>query len=154
MTTEHRPAPGRTPAGPASGTRGILLRAGAVAVLAAVLTGAVGLVVAGSPGGLGGLFGGLLVVVVLGTGSLAVDAMARRSAVQAMLTALVTFFGQAILLVGLLFLLVRGDVVGDELAPAWLAAGVVATALTWTAAQIRVARQARIPLYHLPGHGG
>jgi ATP synthase protein I len=162
MTTEPRPAHGRDSprgsaragAGPASGSRGILLRTAGIAVVAALLTAGLGFALNGSPGGLGALVGGLLVVLVFGTGSLAVDLMARRSATEALLTAMTTYLGQVIVLVTALVLLSRGGLVGDELSRGWLAGGVVAVALAWSVAQIWVTRRARIPLYDLPGHGG
>ena len=97
---------------------------------------------------------GVLVVLVFGTGALAVDLMARRSAVEALLTALTTYLGQVIVLVTVLVLLSRSGLVGDELSRGWLAGGVVAVALAWSIGQIIVHRKARIPMYQLPGQGG
>ena len=150
MTTEPRPAI----TGPASGPRGILLRTAGISLVAALLVAGLGFAVDGAPGGLGALVGGLLVVLVFGTGALAVDLMARRSAVEALLTAVTTYLGQVIVLVTVLVLLSRSGLVGDELSRGWLAAGVVAVALAWSIGQIVVHRRARIPMYRLPGQGG
>jgi hypothetical protein len=162
MTTEPRPAsePDREPSrdrtvtGPASGPRGILLRTAGIALGATVLVAGLGFALAGTPGGLGALVGGVLVVLVFGTGALAVDLMARRSAFEALLTALTTYLGQVIVLVTVLVLLSRSGLVGDELSRGWLAGGVVAVALAWSIGQIVVHRKARIPMYQLPGQGG
>lgn len=154
MTTEPRPANAGAHTGPASDPRGILLRTAAIALGATVVVAGLGFLLAGAPGGLGGLVGGLLVVLVFGTGALAVDLMARRSAVEALLTAVTTYLGQVIVLVTVLVLLTRSGLVGDELSRGWLAGGVVAVALAWSIGQIIVHRRARIPMYRLPGQGG
>ena len=162
MTTEPRPASEsaseaagrRALTGPASGPRGILLRTAGISLGAALLVSGVGFVLAGAPGGLGALVGGVLVVLVFGTGALAVDLMARRSAVEALLMAMTTYLGQVIVLVTVLVVLSRSGLVGDELSRGWLAGGVVVVALTWSIGQIIVHRKARIPMYQLPGQGG
>lgn len=152
MTTEQHQDPSREPRG--EGPSRVLVRTAALAVAATLLLAVLGRVVDGWPGGWGALVGGSVVVAVFLTGSLAVNAMARQDAVVALMLALVTYTGQAIVLVVFFVVLSRAGALDDALSRGWVAGGVIGVAVLWSTAQIALSARARIPLYDLSGQAG
>lgn len=139
---------------PLHGPSWVLTRTALGAVLVVLLGALVALVLSGGPAAGSVLVGGLVVVAVFGTGALAVNAMARRSAAEALLMAMVTYTGQAIVLVAFFFVLSRSGAMDDALSRGWLAGAVIGAALLWSGAQIWLSSRARIPIYNLPDRGG
>jgi hypothetical protein len=130
----------------ATAPSGVLTRsaAGCAAVIATVVV--LAGVVAGRPGALGALCGGLLVLVVFWAGTASLELMTRKSAEIALLVAMITYSAQIMVVLGVLIGLTASGLV-DEVSRGWLAVAVIAGSLVWSAAQIAVAGRARIPTY-------
>jgi hypothetical protein len=143
MTTNAHP-PENTPG---SGMA-VLLGAAAWGFVAAIAAVIVGFVVGGSEAGIGALVGGLATIVVLAVGTGIVLRVATVAPVAAMLTALVVFTAQGLLL--LLTLAVLAKVTdGDQVTAA--AVAVIAVTVAWTTSFAVLVRRERIPLFDLSG---
>ncbi len=115
---------------------------GFVAVLLGALTG-------GASAAYGALTGALLVVVVLGFGSFAVNAVADLMPSASLMIALLTYTLQVVVM-GLVFVaLNRSGLLEDALDPRWLAGAVIVGTFGWLIGQIVLATRVRIPVYEL-----
>lgn len=146
MTTDaSRTHPGGLPPGAP-----LLLGAALVAVVLGLGLTLLGAVLSGTQAAFGALAGTLLVVGVLASGSLAVNAVAGVLPAMALLVALMTYTLQVVLL-GLAFVaLSASGLLDDTLDRAWLAGGVVLGTIVWLAAQVVLTTRVRIPVYDLP----
>lgn len=119
---------------------------GAVAVLLGALT-------SGSPAAYGALVGTLMVLAVLGVGSLVVSVIADVMPTASLLVALLTYTLQVVLM-GLLFAaLAESGVLGAGLDAEWLGGAVIGGTLLWLSSQIVLTTRLRIPAYDLPEAG-
>lgn len=145
MMTTARPAEGQ----PRGRTSQVLLVAGlcvagavAVATLVASLTG-------DRADALGALAGGSIAWCFFLFGSMVVEVSIRIAPRAAMLMALLTYTLQ-VLLVAVVFVgLTSSGTLGTTLSSGWLAGGVVAATLAWTAAQLIGTVKARVPAYDI-----
>jgi ATP synthase protein I len=140
MTTESQHQPPAVAPAP-------LLRpalAAAISGAAAVVAGAV---LSGSPGALGALVGALLVLAVLGLGSMSVNVVAGLLPSAALLVALLTYTLQVLAMALAFVALTRSGLLGDQLSREWLAGAVVAGVLAWLTLHVATAMTARIPAY-------
>ena len=144
MTTETpqtRPDPGM----------GALLGAGVAAALVAVLLVLLAALAGGTPAAYGALVGGVLVIVVLGSGSLVVNVVAGLMPSASLMIALLTYALQLVLMGVVLAALERSGLLEDALDRTWLGGAVITGVLVWTIAQIVLSTRLRIPAYDLPG---
>ncbi len=149
MPTTARPAPGQ----PRVRTPRVLVVAGlcvagavAVSTAAAALTG-------DRADALGALVGGSIALCFFLFGSLVVETAIRIAPQAAMLMALVTYTLQVLLVAVAFVLLTSSGALDTTLSSGWLAGGVVAATLAWTAGQLVSTVRTRIPVYDvdLPG---
>lgn len=145
MTTTARPAEGQ----PRGRTSQVLLVAGlcvagavAVATLVASLTG-------DRSDALGALAGGSIAWCFLLFGSLVVEVAIRIAPQAAMLMALLTYTLQVLLVAVVFVVLTSSGTLDTALSRGWLAGGVVAATLAWTAAQLITTVKTRIPVYDI-----
>lgn len=144
MTTElQRRSPFRA-------TSALLGAAAAASVLGAALVVA-GAVVDGTPAAYGALIGVLLVLAVLGGGSMVVDLVAGVMPVASLMVALLTYALQVVLMAAVFVGLSRSGLLEDALDRQWLGGAVIAGTLAWMAVQVVLSMRARIPAYDLPG---
>lgn len=141
MTTSAE-APETTPG---SGTA-VLIGAAGWGLLAAVVAVAVGYGVGGSEAGVGALVGGLATIVVLGGGTWIVLRVATVAPVAAMLTALVVFTAQGLLLLAVLAVLAQLTD-GDQVTAA--AFSVIAVTVVWTTVFALLVKREKLPLFDL-----
>lgn len=126
-----------------------VLRAGALWVLAAAIAVTVtGALAAGSAEALSALAGAGVVLIVLVTGMLVVGLTARTMPGASLLVALLTYLLQVVVL-ALLAVRVPATAVGEEIAPGWLAAGLIAATFAWMGGVMLAT--VRLPLTPLPG---
>lgn len=142
-----------TPRVTRTGSASALLGAGlAVAGIGVVAT-VVGALVSGSAAAYGVLVGTLMVVAVLGLGSMAVNVIAGAMPSAALIVALLTYTLQVVLM-GLLFVvLAESGALDAALDAEWLAGTVIVGTLLWLAVQIVLTARLRIPVYDLPEAG-
>lgn len=134
----------------APGGVGVLLGAGAAAVLLGLVLTLVGALTGGPAAAFGALTGTLLVVAVFAFGSLTVSVASGLVPAASLLVALLTYTLQ-VAVMGLAFVGLSGSGLLEEtLDRRWLAAGVVAGTLVWLVAQVVLTTRARIPAYDLP----
>lgn len=143
------------PRNPRTGQRpGVAGRAVAVASLATTVAGAavvgVGAFVDGSPAAAGAAVGMVMVLVFFGLGAVVLDVVAGIAPALSMLVALLTYTLQVVL-VGLVFVgLTRSGLVDSRLDAQWLGGAVIATTMSWLAAQVVTTVRTRQPVYDLP----
>lgn len=148
MTTDATPA--RRASRPRPRGAGVLAVAALAAGGAGAVLAVVGGLAAGSAAAAGALVGTLLAVAVFALGSLAVNLVAGVLPEASLLVALLTYTLQIALMWLVLVALSRSELLGEALAQAWLAAGVIAVTLVWLGAQLVLHTRARIPAYDLP----
>ena len=123
----------------------------AVAAAASLVVGGVlgitGAVVSGAPAAWGAMLGAVGGVVVLASGSFAVDGVATRFPAASLLFAMVTYTFQVVLLALLFVLASRSGLLDGTVDRRWLGGAAVACALVWSVVQLRVVTTARIPAY-------
>jgi ATP synthase protein I len=102
-----------------------------------------------SPAGWGALAGAAVTAFVFTFGTLTVHLVATLLPSAAMLVALLTYTLQVVLVLVIFLGLQRADMIGDELAPAWLAAGVIGVTVAWTIGQLVLFSRARIPAFEV-----
>lgn len=107
----------------------------------------------GAPAAYGALAGGLLVLVVLGSGSLVVDLVAKVMPAASLLVALMTYALQVVLMAAVFVALSRSGLLEDSLDRQWLGGAIIAGTLAWTFVQVWVTSRLRIPAYDLPAGG-
>ncbi len=145
MTTTARPAQGM----PRGRTSQVLLVAGLCVAGAAALATLAGGLVDGRAGALGALAGGSLALCFFLFGSLVVDMATRMAPQLAMLMAMLTYTLQVAAVALVFYVLTSSGAVGTTLSGGWLAGGVVAATLAWTAGQLVGSMRARIPAYDI-----
>lgn len=150
MTTTARPAPGQ----PRGRTPQVLMVAGMCVAGAVAFTTLVAALTGDRADALGALVGGSMALCFFLFGSLVVEMVTRKAPQLAMLMALLTYTLQVVLVALVFFALTSSGAVGTTLSGGWLAGGVVAAALAWTAGQLVASMRARIPAYDidLPEH--
>ena len=129
---------------------GVLMAAALGAVFVGIATAVVGGLVDGRSAALGAAMGAGLALTVLASGSFAVHVVARVMPSASLLVALLTYGLQLTVLTAALVSFDRSGALGDELAPGWLAAGVVAVTAAWIVGQIILGARDRVLLYDLP----
>ena len=129
-----------------SGPRVLLGTAAATAALGAVTT-VVALASAGRPAGAGAAVGSLLVLAVLGLGTLVVDTTARVLPAAALLVAVLTYTLQVVLMALVLVGLSRSGLLDRSIDRHWLAGTVIAGTLAWTAVQLVRTTRLRLPAF-------
>ncbi|WP_309649524.1 hypothetical protein [Nocardioides sp.] len=132
----------------------VLLGAAAAAVVLGLVATAVGAVVSGSEAALGALVGTVLVVGILGFGSLAVNVVAGLVPTLALMVAMTTYVLQVVLM-GMVFAALSGSGLLDTtLDRDWLAGAVIGGTAIWLVSQVLLTTRRRIPVYDLPTEGG
>jgi hypothetical protein len=119
----------------------------AVVALGVVLLGAIA---GGAPAAYGALAGGLLVLAVLGTGSLVVDVVAKVMPAASLMVALLTYTLQVVLMAAVFVALSRSGLLDDALDRQWLGGAIIAGTLAWTFVQVWLTAHLRIPAYDVP----
>lgn len=142
-----------TPRTTRTGSASALLGAGlAVAATGGVAT-VLGALVSGSSAAYGAVVGTLMVVAVLGLGSMVVNVIAGAMPSAALLVALLTYTLQVVMM-GLLFaVLAESGALDGTLDAQWLGGTVIVGTLLWLAIQIVLTTRLRIPVYDLPEAG-
>lgn len=141
MTTESKQDAPRG-LSPLLGATAASLLVGALLVLVAAL-------LSGAPAARGALAGALVAVLTFGWGTSVVSAVSRVMPSASMLVALLTYALQLVLMGACVKILMDASDGGAYLAHGWLAAGVVALALTWMAAQVWCTTRTRTLAYDL-----
>ncbi len=149
MTTETAGTTGLNPR--SSGARALVGAVVATVVVGLVLV-ALAAAVADRPAVLGALVGSAVGVVVFAFGTFSVDAVAKLMPAASLLVALVTYTLQIVVMALVFVALSRSGLLGADLDRGWLGGAIIAVALVWSAAQLRLATTARIPAYDLPSH--
>lgn len=123
------------------------------AALAALVLGAaaviVGALVDGSAAAYGALVGTVLVLAVLGFGSVVVDTVAGAMPGASLLVALLTYTLQVVLMGLVLAALTSSGLLDDTLDRQWLAGTVIGGTFGWLAVQLVLTTRMRIPVYDL-----
>ncbi len=117
-------------------------------VLGAVAS-AVGALVAGREGAVGGALGGVLVVLFLATSPWLLDPVARRAPELSLPYALALFAAKAVAAIAVVSVLIAPDGPGRFVHAPTLGLTVVVASLTCTALQFRAFRRSRVPTYDL-----
>jgi len=104
--------------------------------------------IAGGPASAAGA-GVVLGLAVLAFGAFAVDAVAGIMPAASLLVALMTYVLQLALMTLVLVAASRSDALAGEGRGSWLVAGVIASVLAWTLAQLVLATRRRIPAYDI-----
>ncbi len=149
MSTTARPRQGhprgRTP-------RVLAVSAGSVVAAVAVVTTAGGLA-SGEPGAYGALVGGGIALAFFVFGSAVVIGATRVAPQAALMMAVLTYTLQVAAVALAFAALSNSGVMEETLAPGWLAGGVIAATVAWTAGQLVATARARVPVYdiELPG---
>lgn len=132
-----------------SGAR-VLLGAALAALVLGVATALTGALAAGSAAAYGALVGTALVLVVLGFGSVVVDAVAGVMPTASLLVALLTYTLQVVLMGLVLIALSGSGLLDDTLDREWLAGTVIGGTFGWLGVQLILTTRMRIPVYDLP----
>lgn len=132
----------------------VLLRSGAVALLAVGVMTVLGAIVTGSTGAAGAAAGGVAALLVFLLGSLLVNAVAGVVPGLSLVFALSTYTLQ-VLVLGLFFsVLDQRDLVGEPLHAGWLGGAIIVVTVVWLGVQVLLSTRARIPVYDLPSRAG
>ncbi|WGL51248.1 hypothetical protein P5P86_14920 [Nocardioides sp. BP30] len=129
---------------------GTLLGAASVAALAGMVVAVVAALVSGGGAAAAALVGTGLTFGVLVGGALIVDLVATVMPSAALIFALLTYALQLLLLLVILAAVDRSNAFAAAAESRALGIAAICVALTWTAAQVRLAVRRRIPLYDLP----
>lgn len=122
----------------------------ALVYAATVVVGSVvALAVEGTPGLLGGLLGGLVVAVFLGSTPVVMNPVARTSPVLSLPAAVLFFLVKAFVAMAVLVLLLDVGGVAQHVDRRSLGLVAVACSLVWTALAARAFRRRRVPTYDL-----
>ena len=145
MTTTARPAPGQ----PRGRTPQVLLVAGVCVAGAVAVTTLVAALAGDRADALGALAGGSIAWCFFLFGSLVVEVAIRIAPQAAMLMALLTYTLQVLLVALVFVVLTSSGALDTALSSGWLAGGVIAATLAWTAGQLVTSVRARIPAYDI-----
>lgn len=104
----------------------------------------------GAPAAYGALVGAVLVLAVLGTGSLVVGYVARTMPAASLMVAMLTYTLQVVLLLVFFMAMTRSGALDDGVDRDWLGGAIIVGALVWTFVQIVLSTTARIPAYDVP----
>lgn len=128
----------------------VLVGAGAAALVLGLAATVVGAVASGSEAALGALVGTLLVVGVLGFGSVVVNVVAGLMPAAALMVAMLTYTLQVVLM-GVVFAALSGSGLLDSTVDrGWLAGAVIGGTAIWLVSQVVLTTRRRIPVYELP----
>ncbi|GAB3266614.1 hypothetical protein GCM10027425_33140 [Alteromonas gracilis] len=133
----------------------VVLRAGAVTLVAGLAVAGATAVIAGSPQAWGVAVAAGLVTFFFSAGATMVGAALRMAPGAAMLMALMTYALQMILIFMVFLALNEGGLLGSLIDPVWLTFAIAGLTVVWTALVMRAFRRARITAYDdaPPSHG-
>lgn len=131
-----------------------VLRTSVAVAAVGVVTVAAGAVAGGASAAYGAVAGSLLVLAVLGSGSVVVDVVARVMPAASLLVALLTYTLQVVLMAAVFVALTRSGQLDDALDRRWLGGAIIAGTLAWTLVQVVLTARQRIPAYDLPAGSG
>lgn len=127
-----------------------LVRTAAAAALLGLLAALLGMLTSGTAAAYGALGGTVLVVAVLGFGTVTVNAVAALLPAASLLVAMLTYTLQVVAM-ALAFVALSGSgLLEESVDRTWLGGTVIAGTLLWTVVQIVLSTSRRIPIYELP----
>ena len=149
MSTTASPQSGR----PRGRTPGVLAVSAAAVTAAVAATFAVAGFTAGEPGAYGALVGGAIAFGFFIFGSVVVVVATRIAPEAALMMAVLTYTLQVAAVALAFAVLSNSGAMESTLSPGWLAVGVIAATVAWSAAQLVASARARVPVYdiELPG---
>jgi ATP synthase protein I len=131
----------------------IVVRAGALTVLAGAAATVVAALVHGPTAAGAAAVGAGLVALVVSFGTLSMHVVASAMPTASLLVALLTYVTQLAIVLMVFLAITRGDLFSATQERAWLAGSMVLATLVWTVSHLVLTARERVPYFDLPTGG-